>query len=233
MLIAPDPNDPRNADLMTSLSGARVGKPGLFTTFSEPLLKDEGYFRLDQMQDQFSFCSEAEIRNNLRFQLLQLRRAKAPEFRNYRMIPPVEKEIPRGIIESYTKKIEMSKKEVAGSSDPLRGKHRLYLEQIRAQVSHKFSIAKHKKRREDMIVEEAMPNLTTLFRMLGGIAPAQRPLRPVRSERKKVTIQDLSGQDVKLLLCVVRQDENLKSFAVTILNLSGLMMYQSDMMWIQ
>ena len=199
-----DPNDPRNADLMASLNSVR-GKNNLFAPFTEPLLKnDAGYFRLDQMQDQFSFCSEAEIRNNLRFQLLQLRRAKAPEFRNYRMIPPVEKEIPRGIIESYTKKIEMSKKEVVGSSDPLRGKHRLYLEQIRAQVSHKFSIAKHKKRREDMIVEEAMPNLTTLFKMLGGIAPAQRPLRPVRTERKKVTMQDLSGQDVKLLLCVVR-----------------------------
>ena len=55
-----------------------------------------------------------------------------------------------------------------------------------------------------MIVEEPMPTLSTLFNMLGGIAPAQRPLRPVRTERKKVTIQDLSGQDVKLLLCVVR-----------------------------
>ena len=108
-----DPNDPRNADLMSSLSSVR-GKTGIFTSFSEPLTKDEGYFRLDQMQDQFSFCTEAELRNNLRFQLLQLRRAKAPEFRNYRMIPPMEKEIPRGIIESYTKKIEMSKKEVVG-----------------------------------------------------------------------------------------------------------------------
>ena len=201
---SPDPNDPSNADLLASLSAVR-GKSGLFpAVFTEPLLRDEGCFRLDQMQDQFSFCSEADIRNNLRFQLLQLRRAKAPEFRNYRMIPPVEKEIPKGIIESYAKKIELSKKEVAGSSDPLRGKHRLYLEQIRAQVSHKFSIAKHKKRHEDMIVEEAMPNLSTLFRMLGGIAPEQRPLRPVRIERKKVTIQDLSGQEVKLLLCVVR-----------------------------
>ena len=188
---------------MASLSVVK-GKSGLFTGFTEPKLKDEGYFRLDQMQDQFSFCTEEEIRNNLRFQLLQLRRAKAPEFRNYSMIPPLEKEIPKGIIESYAKKIEMSKKDVVGSADPLRGKHRLYLEQIRAQVSHKFSIAKHKKRHGDMIVEEPMPNLSTLFKMLGGIAPAQRPLRPVRTERKKVTMQDLSGQEVKLLLCVVR-----------------------------
>ena len=198
-----DPNDPRNADLMASLNATR-GKSGIFTTLNEPLHRDEGYFRLDQLQDQFSFCSEAEIQNNIRFQLIQLRRAKAPEFRNYRMIPALEKEIPKGIIESYAKKIEMSKKEVVGSSDPLRGKHRLCLEQTRAQVGHRFSIAKHKKRREDMIAEDAIPDLNTLFLMLGGMAPVQRPLRPVRTERKKVTIQDLTGQDVKILLCVVR-----------------------------
>ena len=125
---SPDPNDPSNADLLASLSAVR-GKSGLFpAVFTEPLLRDEGCFRLDQMQDQFSFCSEADIRNNLRFQLLQLRRAKAPEFRNYRMIPSVEKEIPKGRIESYAKKIELSKKEVTGlqgSLNPLRGKHRL------------------------------------------------------------------------------------------------------------
>ena len=191
---------------MSSLSVVRgeSGGPGLFSHCQDSGVKDEAHFRLDQMEDQFSFCSESEIRNNIRYQLLQLRKAKAPEFRNYRMIPPLEKEIPKGIIESYSKKIEMSKKEVVGSSDPLRGKHKLYLEQVRAQVSHKFSIAKHKKRREDVVIEDAIPDLTTLFMMLGGIAPAQRPLRPVRTERKKVTIQDLSGQDVKLLLCVVR-----------------------------
>ena len=36
------------------------------------------------------------------------------------------------------------------------------------------------------------------------MAPEQRPLRPVRQERKKVTLQDLSGQEVKVLLSVVR-----------------------------
>ena len=39
-----DPNDPRNADLMASLSSVR-GKSTLFTQFTEPMIKNEGYFR--------------------------------------------------------------------------------------------------------------------------------------------------------------------------------------------
>ena len=107
-------------------------------------------------------------------------------------------------MEAHARRLELNRKELVSGSDPLRAPHRLALEQTRAQVSHKFSIAKHRKRREDVIIEDAIPDLTTLFQMLGGMAPAQRPLRPVRTERKPVTIQDLSGQDVKLLLCVVR-----------------------------
>ena len=64
-------------------------------------------------------------------------------------------------------------------------------------MSHRFSLAKHKKRREDLILEDPVPDLSTLATILGGIAPAQRPLRPVRSERKPVTLQDLSGQEVE------------------------------------
>ena len=202
-----DPNDPSNAELMAHLGAAR-GRSGVLG--AEDVGEggdggeDLGYFRLDQMEDQFAFCSEEEIQSNLRFQMLQLRSAKAPEFRNYRLLPALEKEIPRGILEAHARRLELNRKELVSGSDPLRAPHRLALEQTRAQVSHKFSIAKHRKRREDVIIEDAIPDLTTLFQMLGGMAPAQRPLRPVRTERKPVTIQDLSGQDVKLLLCVVR-----------------------------
>ena len=45
------------------------------------------------------FCSQEEIDNNARFALLKLRRVKAPEFRNYRMIPINEKEIPRQMLD--------------------------------------------------------------------------------------------------------------------------------------
>lgn len=93
---------------------------------------------------------------------------------------------------------------MAGHHNQFRAKNLMYLEQLRSQVAHRFSIAKHRKRRSDIIVEDSIPDLSTLFMMLGGMAPEQRPLRPVRQERKKVTLQDLSGQEVKVLLSIVR-----------------------------
>lgn len=41
---------------------------------------------------------------NVRFQMIQLRRNKVQEFKNYRMIPITEKEIPRGILEAREKR---------------------------------------------------------------------------------------------------------------------------------
>ena len=43
---------------------------------------------------------------NVRFQMIQLRRNKVQEFKNYRMIPITEKEIPRGILEAREKRLE-------------------------------------------------------------------------------------------------------------------------------
>ena len=63
-----------------------------------------GYFRLDQHQDQLIFCTDAEIQNNPRFQMIQLRRAKVQEFKNYRMIPILDKEVPKGLLEARTKR---------------------------------------------------------------------------------------------------------------------------------
>ena len=63
-----------------------------------------GYFRLDQHHDQLIFCSDEEIQNNPRFQMIQLRRAKVPEFKNYRMIPILDKEVPKGLLEARTKR---------------------------------------------------------------------------------------------------------------------------------
>ena len=63
-----------------------------------------GYFRLDQHADQLVFATDKEIEQNVRFQMLQLRKNKVPEFKNYRMIPASENEIPRGILEAREKR---------------------------------------------------------------------------------------------------------------------------------
>ncbi len=101
-----DPNNPENEELLARVSEARrrvemsssssVGGTSKLTNLGS----SGGYFRLDQHQDQLIFCTDAEIQRNPRFQMIQLRRAKVPEFKNYRMIPILDKEVPKGLLEA-------------------------------------------------------------------------------------------------------------------------------------
>lgn len=77
------------------------GKTRLSSAIGE---SGRGYFRLDQHLDQVIFGTDEEIEKNVRFQMLQLRKNKVPEFKNYRMIPASENEIPRGILEAREKR---------------------------------------------------------------------------------------------------------------------------------
>ena len=88
--------------------------------------------------------------------------------------------------------------------DPLRGRSRLYLEQLRTQVNHRFSLARHRRRHGDVVNEDPIPDSGTLMLICGEMVPAQRPLRPIRIERKKVLMQDMSNQEIKILLSIVR-----------------------------
>jgi len=54
------------------------------------------------------------------------------------------------------------------------------------QVSHRFSLARHRRRHADVILEDPIPDFGTLVMLFGEIVPAPRPLRPIRTERKKV-----------------------------------------------
>ena len=45
--------------------------------------------------EEFDFIEEMELKANRRFQLLELRDGEVQEFRNYKMVPINEKEIPR------------------------------------------------------------------------------------------------------------------------------------------
>ena len=116
-----DPNDPDNEELIArvteakrrvELSSAAGSTSGAGTLGPGTLGASSGYFRLDQHQDQLVFCNDTEIQNNARFQMIQLRRAKVQEFKNYRMIPILDKEVPRGLLEARTKRALAKGKEV-------------------------------------------------------------------------------------------------------------------------
>ena len=51
------------------------------------------FFRLEQLMEEFNFVSDDVIENSKRFRLIQLREKEIPEFRNFKMVPLVEKEL--------------------------------------------------------------------------------------------------------------------------------------------
>jgi len=51
------------------------------------------YFRLEQLQEEFNFVSDAELERSKRFRLLRLRSQEVAEFRNYRCVPALEREV--------------------------------------------------------------------------------------------------------------------------------------------
>uniref|UniRef100_A0A452QCN4 Uncharacterized protein n=1 Tax=Ursus americanus TaxID=9643 RepID=A0A452QCN4_URSAM len=78
-----DPNNPEYSDLMEFIM----------------YMKHKGqdipkYFRLEQLQDEFNFVSEEEMKKSKRFQLLQLRNAGQLDILLLQQIPLYDKDIP-------------------------------------------------------------------------------------------------------------------------------------------
>uniref|UniRef100_A0A8C3RIJ1 Uncharacterized protein n=1 Tax=Chelydra serpentina TaxID=8475 RepID=A0A8C3RIJ1_CHESE len=85
-----DPNDPEYSDLMEFIMYARSQEQ----TVSK-------YFRLEQLQEEFNFVTEEEIKKCKRFQLLQLRNSEQLDFLHFRQIPLYDREIPDAVIQVF------------------------------------------------------------------------------------------------------------------------------------
>uniref|UniRef100_G3PLR5 Uncharacterized protein n=1 Tax=Gasterosteus aculeatus TaxID=69293 RepID=G3PLR5_GASAC len=77
-----DPNDPKNASIMQLLKVASSGE-----------VTAPDYFRLEQLQEEFNFVPDEELERSKRFRLLRLRNQEVAEFRNYKFVPALEKEV--------------------------------------------------------------------------------------------------------------------------------------------
>ncbi|KAM3938645.1 coiled-coil and C2 domain-containing protein 2A isoform 2-T2 [Leptodactylus fuscus] len=189
-----DPNDPNNAALMQVITIANSGD----TYIPE-------FFRLEQLQKEFDFVSDEDLRRSKRFRLLQLRNQEVAEFRNYSMVPIKEREIPDKIFVEYEKKL---RDQDVSTAETHLDTHRImvakYLHKVRESVINRFLIAKHHFILSDLVVEEEIPSLGILGMDLFKLAEPKRPLKPRRKERKKVTAQNLSDGDIKVLVNVIR-----------------------------
>uniref|UniRef100_A0A8C9KVJ1 Coiled-coil and C2 domain containing 2A n=1 Tax=Serinus canaria TaxID=9135 RepID=A0A8C9KVJ1_SERCA len=189
-----DPNDPNNAALMQLI---------MISTSGEAHVPD--FFRLEQLQQEFNFVSDEEFNRSKRFRLLQLRSEEVAEFRNYKQVPLHEREISEKIFQDYEKRVQ--ERDVIDSKNYLDA-HRAvvasYLQKVRESVIKRFLTAKHHFILSDLVNEEEIPGLGILGLGLFKLAEPKRPLRPRRKERKKVTAQNLSDGDIKLLVNIIR-----------------------------
>ncbi|KFO95909.1 Coiled-coil and C2 domain-containing protein 2A, partial [Calypte anna] len=194
-----DPNDPNNAALMQLIMVATSG---------EAQVPD--FFRLEQLQKEFNFVSDEEFNKSKRFRLLQLRNGEVAEFRNYKQVPLYEREISEKVFQDYEKRLQ--EQDVIDSKNYLDA-HRAvvanYLQKVRESVINRFLIAKHHFLLPDLVTEDEMPSLGSegpglLGLSLFKLTETKRPLKPRRKERKKVTAQNLSDGDIKLLVNIIR-----------------------------
>ncbi|KFQ33478.1 Coiled-coil and C2 domain-containing protein 2A, partial [Merops nubicus] len=194
-----DPNDPNNAALMQLIMVATSGKAQV-----------PDFFRLEQLQQEFNFVSDEEFDRSKRFRLLQLRSGEVAEFRNYKQVPLHEREISEKIFQDYEKRLqEMDVIDSKNYLDAHRAVVANYLQKVRESVINRFLIAKHRFILSDLVNEEEIPSLGSEGPGILGLgifklAEPKRPLRPRRKERKKVTAQNLSDGDIKLLVNIIR-----------------------------
>ncbi|KAK2824932.1 hypothetical protein Q7C36_018859 [Tachysurus vachellii] len=189
-----DPNDPNNTSIMQLLSVASGGE-----------LAVRDYFRLEQLQEEFNFLLDEELDLSRRFRLLRLRSQEVAEFRHFKSVPSTDREISEKVFENYERRLKegdlIDTKEHMDAHRALVAK---YLKKVRESVINRFLIAKHHYILSDVIVEEEVPSIGILGLNLFKLAEPKRPLKPRRKERKKVTAQNLSDGDIKLLLNIIR-----------------------------
>uniref|UniRef100_A0A3B3TX68 Coiled-coil and C2 domain containing 2A n=1 Tax=Poecilia latipinna TaxID=48699 RepID=A0A3B3TX68_9TELE len=182
-----DPNDPKNTSIMHLL---KVGE-----------VTDPDYFRLEHLQEEFNFVSDEEMERSKRFRLLRLRNQEAPEFRNYKFVPLLEREVSDKVFQVGNSVAEYCEKDCQTICDRVAA---AVASQIRESVINRFILAKHHYQLSDLVIEEEIPSIGILGINLFKLAESKRPLKPQRKERKKVTAQNLSDGDIKLLVNVVR-----------------------------
>ncbi|XP_065666713.1 coiled-coil and C2 domain-containing protein 2A isoform X3 [Hydra vulgaris] len=191
-----DPNDPTNAEILSLAKMARVSQ---FDNITGPQ-----YFRLNQLEKETEIVSKKDIDNNKRFTLIKLRDEGVPELKHYQMIPPYESLVPEDVFEEYENRINMVNEDEDEEYNQRKAVS-MFLAKVREQVYNRSQIAKRQLSLEDVVVEEAIPDIGSLGARIKKMTETRRPLLPVRKERKKIGGQNLAiGSNVKVLINIVR-----------------------------
>nr|CAD7259785.1 unnamed protein product [Timema shepardi] len=229
-----DPNDPTNAAFYNFIKNT-----------SSVFMTKPNFFRLDPLQTEFDFCSKEELDNNRRLRLLQLRDQGEADFRGISMIPAREKEIPKDFFKAYDNRVTSADTPLDSLSLDLLDAHRAwgqrFLQDIRHKILTQCQQAQQHRHLKDIIYEDQLANALVVLSSTAedgeikvrisvgtlGLTfmkwfQPKRPLRPVRKERKKVTVHSLAGQEVKIIINIVQAfDVPVRKDIDTVANWTG------------
>uniref|UniRef100_A0A8C6A4S9 Coiled-coil and C2 domain containing 2B n=1 Tax=Marmota marmota marmota TaxID=9994 RepID=A0A8C6A4S9_MARMA len=158
-----DPNNPEYSDLVEFMTYMRYKGQDI-----------SNYFRLEQLQDEFNFVSEEEMKKSKRFQLLQLRNAGQLDVFILQQMPLYDSEIPDLVF------------------------------QVRRSIMKRI-IKINKYSLPDIVADyEEIVSASQLTYAICKFLEPRRRLKPWRKERKKVTAQNISDGDIKILIRILR-----------------------------
>ncbi|KFO34685.1 Protein CC2D2B [Fukomys damarensis] len=158
-----DPNNPEYSDLMEFIM--YMGHKGQDIP---------QYFHLEQLQDEFNFVSEEEMKKSKRFQLLQLRNAGQLDSFLPQQMPLYDREIPDLV---FQKRRSIMKKII--------------------EVS-KFNLPDIVADYEEIVSSSQLAHAICKF-----VEPRKK-LKPQRKERRRVAAQTISDGDIKILIRILR-----------------------------
>ncbi|KAM4839850.1 protein CC2D2B [Urocitellus parryii] len=189
-----DPNNPEYSDLVEFMTYMRYKGQDI-----------SKYFRLEQLQDEFNFVSEEEMKKSKRFQLLQLRNAGQLDVFILQQMPLYDSEIPDLVFQEYESQVEkdMSTSDV-NSITAQRITSVNFLKKVRRSIMKRIiKISKYSL--PDIVADyEEIVSASQLTYAICKFLEPQRRLKPWRKERKKVTAQNISDGDIKILIRILR-----------------------------
>ena len=186
-----DPNDPRNAPLLHLMNRTRKDAPG-----------DTKYFRLDHLEKSTYFVSTEELENDRRFSLLSLRNQGVPEYKPMKMVPMYSSEVTHFEYAQTEKEEKVSLKEEGDVFEHHRAAVIRFMQEIQDKIASRSRKVRPMLELSDVVVEDQVPDISTLGRSIAKLLEPRHPLRPQRKERKKVTNQAVGITKVDLLVNV-------------------------------
>ncbi|KAM9197163.1 protein CC2D2B isoform 1-T1 [Dugong dugon] len=189
-----DPNNPEYSDLME------------FVMYMKHKGQDiPKYFRLEQLQDEFNFVSEEEMKKSKRFQLLQLRNAGQLDVFFLQQMPLYDREIPDLVFQEYESQIE---KDVSISDVNSITAQRIhsanFLKKMRRLIMKRIVKVSRFKLSDIVTDYEEIISASQLTHALCKLVERRRKLKPRRKERKKLAAQTVSQGDIKILVRILR-----------------------------